>query len=111
MADQASPSPIPNEKLVRIFATDQEPEALVVRGLLESADIDCDVVGENPPEVLPVGTLSVLVREEDVAQARQLLAEYRRSPEEARAEEAALDDAVLDSGSDEESGPDQKGQD
>ena len=35
--------PNPNEKLVRVFDTEQESEALVVRGLLESAGIDSDI--------------------------------------------------------------------
>jgi hypothetical protein len=35
--------PDPNEKLVKIFDTEQESEALVVRGLLESAGIDADM--------------------------------------------------------------------
>ncbi|MBV9181588.1 MAG: DUF2007 domain-containing protein, partial [Acidobacteria bacterium] len=92
MAEKASPSPVPNEKLVRIFDTEQEAEAVVVRGLLESVGIDCDVVGENSLDVLPVGAVSVLVREEDAARARQLLEEYERSPEQAREEQEALDD-------------------
>jgi hypothetical protein len=35
--------PLPNEDLVRVFDTEQESEALVVRGLLESAGIDADI--------------------------------------------------------------------
>ena len=31
--------PDPNEKLVKIFDTEQETEAIVVKGLLDSADI------------------------------------------------------------------------
>ena len=33
------PQPEPNEKLVKIFDTEQENEAIVVQGLLESAGI------------------------------------------------------------------------
>jgi hypothetical protein len=89
MAEKPSSAPNPNEKLVRVFDSEQETEAIVVRGLLDSAGIDSDIVGENSPDVLPVGAVAVLVREEDAARARQLLAEYERSPEEERDEDAA----------------------
>ena len=103
MAEKATPSPLPNEKLVRIFDTEKEAEALVVRGLLESMGIDCDVVGENSPDVLPVGTVSVLVREEDAAQARQLLADSQRSSEQALDHQEALEDSQINLGPDETS--------
>jgi len=32
--------PLPDEKLVRVFDTEQESEAMVVKGLLDSAGID-----------------------------------------------------------------------
>ena len=35
--------PNPDEKLVRVFDSEQESEALIVRGLLESAGIDSDL--------------------------------------------------------------------
>jgi hypothetical protein len=40
---KAKERPRPNEKLVRVFDSEQGTEAMVARGLLESADIDCDV--------------------------------------------------------------------
>lgn len=107
MAEKASPAPTPNQNLVRIFDTEQEAEAMVIRGLLDSAGIDCDIVGENSPGVLPVGGIAVLVREEDAARARQLLAEYERSPEEER-EEAALEDAIQENESEEAPNEDQE---
>ena len=36
-------SPDPNEKLVKVFDSEQEPEALVVKGLLDSAGIESDL--------------------------------------------------------------------
>ena len=74
--------PMPNEKLVRVFDTEQESEALIVRGLLESSGIDADVTSlDAPQDILPgVGGTVVLVREEDAAKARQLIEEYRQSP-------------------------------
>jgi hypothetical protein len=35
--------PDPNEKLVKVFDSEQEPEALVVKGLLDSAGIENDL--------------------------------------------------------------------
>jgi Putative prokaryotic signal transducing protein len=96
MAEKASPLPAPNEKLVRVFDTEQEMEALVVRGLLESAGIDSELgESENSPDVLPLGAVGVLVREENAAQARQIIAEYRRPPQEEQAEEEEFDEAAM----------------
>ena len=40
---EAQPRPDPNEKLVKVFESEEETEALVVKGLLESASIESDV--------------------------------------------------------------------
>jgi hypothetical protein len=87
--------PDPNEKLVRVFDTEQESEALVVSGLLESAGIDCDVTSlDAQQDILPgVGGTIILVRQEDAERARRLIQESRRSPDEAEtAEFAAFED-------------------
>jgi len=77
-------SPNPQEKLVRVFDTEQESEAMVVRGLLESGGIDCDVTAlDAPQDILPgVGGTVILVREEDAERARQMIEEYRRPPDQ-----------------------------
>jgi len=88
--------PNPNEKLVRVFDTEQESEAMVVRGLLESAGIDCDVTAlDAPQDILPgVGGTVILVRAEDADRARKLIEEYRQTPDELEtAEFEAIDDA------------------
>lgn len=76
--------PNPNEKLVRVFDTEQESEAMVVRGLLESAGIDCDVTAlDAPQDILPgVGGTVILVREEDANEARRVIEDYRQTPED-----------------------------
>jgi Putative prokaryotic signal transducing protein len=80
MAANPNPSPDPNEKLVRLFDTEQESEAMVVSGLLESQGIDCEITAlDAPQDVLPIGGTVILVREEDAERARQLIAEYRRT--------------------------------
>ena len=48
MADQSKVTaekqrPNPNEKLVKVFDSEQEPEAMVVKGLLDSAGIENDL--------------------------------------------------------------------
>jgi hypothetical protein len=74
--------PDPNENLVKIFDTEQESEAMVVRGLLESSGIDSDMTALSAPQdTFPgVGGTIILVREEDAARANQVIAEFQQSP-------------------------------
>jgi len=76
------PRPNPTEKLVRVFDTEQESEAMVVHGLLESVGIDSDVTSlDAQQDILPgVGGTVILVREGDAARARQLIEDYRQAP-------------------------------
>lgn len=82
MANEVARRPNPNEKLVKVFDTEQESEALVVRGLLESAGIDADITSlDAQQEILPgVGGTIILVREEDAEEARRMIEEYRQAP-------------------------------
>ena len=83
MAANPNPLPDPNEKLVRVFDAEQESEAMVVSGLLESQGIDCEITAlDAPQDVLPIGGTVVLVRGEDAARAIQIIEEYRRTPAE-----------------------------
>jgi hypothetical protein len=90
MAKQVNQRPSPNAKLLRVFDSEQETEAMVVRGLLETADIDCDVTSlDAQQEILPgVGGTIILVREEDATTARRLIEEYHRVPGDDEAIEA-----------------------
>ncbi|HSZ00732.1 MAG TPA: DUF2007 domain-containing protein [Terriglobales bacterium] len=97
MADSTSKSgerPNPNEKLVRVFDTEQESEAMVVRGLLESAGIDSDLTSlDAQQDILPgVGGTVILVREEDAAEARRMIEEYRQTPDELETAEFAINE-------------------
>jgi len=66
-----NPKPDPNQKLVRVFDTEQEPEAMVVSGLLESQGIDCEVTAlDAPQDVMPIGGTVILGREEDAEKSR-----------------------------------------
>jgi len=82
-------APRPNEKLIRVFDTDQESEALVVHGLLDSSGIQADITAlEAPQDILPgVGGTVILVREEDAAEAKRLIEEFKRTPQEYETEE------------------------
>ena len=86
--------PNPNEKLVRVFDTEQESEAMVVHGLLESAGIDSDLTSlDAQQDILPgVGGTVIVVREGDAAEARRLIEEYRQTPEELETAEYALNE-------------------
>jgi Putative prokaryotic signal transducing protein len=98
MAESSSKSreerPNPNEKLVRVFDTEQESEAMVVRGLLESAGIDSDLTSlDAQQDILPgVGGTVILVREEDADKARRMIEEYRQPPDELETAEFAINE-------------------
>ena len=90
MVDPSNPSearerPNPQEKLVKVFDAEQESEALIVSGLLESAGIDSDVTSTDAAQNMypGVGGNIVLVREEDADQARLIIEEYRHADETA----------------------------
>ncbi|MGA2388360.1 MAG: DUF2007 domain-containing protein [Candidatus Sulfotelmatobacter sp.] len=74
-------NPDPNEMLVKVFDTEQESEALIVKGLLESAGIESDLKsGSFVQDAFPgLGGMIILVREEDSDRARDLIAESLRS--------------------------------
>lgn len=84
-----------HEELVKVFDTDEESEALVVRGLLESQGIDAMIQNrEAPQDILPgVGGVIILVRPEQAEEAIETIQEYRRNPatdaDEAVSEEPA----------------------
>jgi len=69
--------PEPNGNLVKIFDTEHESEALVVKGLLESVGIDADLTSTDAvQETFPgVGGVIILVRAEDAEKARRIIEE------------------------------------
>jgi hypothetical protein len=77
-----APQPEPNEKLVKIFDTERESEAIVVQGLLETAGIDSDLKSiDAVQDAFPgVGGSVILVREEDAEEAARIIESYRQSP-------------------------------
>ena len=83
------PRPDPNEKLVKVFDSEEESEALVVKGLLESAGIESDVAPLSLTQyAFPnIGGTVIMVREEDAEGARRLIADYQQGQFEADEEE------------------------
>ncbi|MFZ0294200.1 MAG: DUF2007 domain-containing protein [Candidatus Sulfotelmatobacter sp.] len=85
MAEQsnvmAEQRPDPNEKLVKVFDSEQESEALVVKGLLDSAGIESDLKsGSFVQDAFPgLGGMVILVREQDAEKARALIAESQEA--------------------------------
>jgi len=82
-------------ELVKIFDTDEESEAMVVRGLLESAGIEAMIQNrEAPQDILPgVGGVVIMVRPEQAEDAKETIEAYRNNPttdaDEAASEEPA----------------------
>ena len=74
----ANPKPDPNEKLVKVFDTEQEPEALVVQGLLQSAGIVSELQAiDVSQDAFPAGFLQELVKllvaENDADAAKKII--------------------------------------
>jgi hypothetical protein len=94
MTAQAKRRPDPNEKLIKIFDSEQEPEAMVVKGLLDSAGIENDLASASLlQDAFPgMGGMIILVREEDAEKARRLIAESRQAASHGGSRESADDD-------------------
>jgi hypothetical protein len=74
--------PLSSGELVTVFDTEQETEAQVVRGLLESTGIEVQFTSrELQQDVFPgtAGTL-IRVRPDQADEARQVIETYRANP-------------------------------
>jgi hypothetical protein len=78
------PRPVPNEKLVKVFDSELESEAMIVKGLLESAGIDSDLTAASMvQDTFPgLGGMIILVRQADADAAQKLIAEHQQLPED-----------------------------
>src|ERR1700722_17110058 len=83
--------PDPNEKLVKVFDSEEESEAMVVKGLLDSAGIDSDLTSASlVQDMFPgLGGMILLVREEDAEAARSLITDSKQEPVDAGDDETA----------------------
>ncbi|HLV89130.1 MAG TPA: DUF2007 domain-containing protein [Candidatus Sulfotelmatobacter sp.] len=95
------PQPNPNEKLTKVFDSEDESEALIVKGLLDSAGIDSDLTSASMvQEMFPgLGGMIIMVREEDAEAARRLITEQQQVPadEEETAEYHVIDEPSQES--------------
>lgn len=95
-AASAPPRPDPNEKLVKVFDSELESEAMIVKGLLESAGIDSDLTAAAMiQDMFPgLGGMIILVRQQDAETARRLIEEYRQSNPPSDDDETAEIDVI-----------------
>jgi hypothetical protein len=79
MSAETDNRPQSHEELVEVFDTMEESEAMVVRGLLESAGIEAIITSlDAPQDILPgVGGVIVRVSPEQAEEARKLIEDYR----------------------------------
>ena len=82
MEESIAPQPQPDEKLVKVFDTEQETEAILVQGLLESAGIESDLKSiDVVQDTFPgIGGTMLLVREIDEAEAKRVIESRRQLP-------------------------------
>jgi hypothetical protein len=80
MTENARPDP--NSELVEVFDTQQETEAMVIQGLLDSAGIESLMTNlDAPQDVLPgVGGVVLRVSPQDADEAKRVIAEYQNNP-------------------------------
>ena len=97
-ATSVPPRPNPNEKLVKVFDSEVESEAMIVKGLLESGGIDSDLTAAAMvQDMFPgLGGMIILVREQDAEAARKLIEEFRQPPSAADEDETAEFDIMED---------------
>jgi len=74
----ATPEPKPQAKLVKVFDTQQETEAMIVHGLLTSAGIESLVSSIDADQALwpGVGGVVVMVNPEQAEEARRVIEQY-----------------------------------
>ena len=79
---------------MKVFDSEQESEALVVKGLLDSASIESDLASASLlQDAFPgMGGMIILVREEDAEKARELISSSRQVVPSSESASAADDD-------------------
>jgi hypothetical protein len=76
--------------LVEVFVTQQESEAMVVHGLLESAGIESAVISGEAQDVLAgVGGMVIRVSPDEADEARRVIEAYKIAPTTDEDEEEA----------------------
>ena len=80
------PSESANEELIHLrqfYGPTAGMEGDMARNVLQAEGIPCFLAGETSGEILPgIGSLSLMVRRQDAAQAAEILESYLNAPEE-----------------------------
>jgi len=88
----ATNAPKPDDALVTVFDTEQESEALVVKGLLDSEGIDSVMITlDVPQDVIPVGGVVIRVRPDQAEEARRAIQESLNTTAEELDKEASAE--------------------
>ena len=88
MLFEGDPEPTPPEGLVTAGRFESPVEAQIAKGMLESAGVECFLVGENANNLMQTAfRVRLQVRVEDEAAARELIAGPAGSLEETATEE------------------------
>ena len=75
MLFEGDPEPTPPEGLVTVARFESPVEAQIAKGMLESAGVECFLVGENANNLIQAAfRVRLQVRVEDEAAARELIA-------------------------------------
>jgi hypothetical protein len=76
MLFEGDTEPTPPEGMVTVGRFESPLEAQMARGMLESAGVDCSLVGENVNNLMQAAfKVRLQVRQEDETAARELLAQ------------------------------------
>lgn len=76
MLFEGDPEPTPPEGLVTVARFESPVEAQIAKGMLESAGVECFLVGENANNLIQAAfRVRLQVRVEDEVAARELIAE------------------------------------
>ncbi len=87
-----------HEKLAELMTTQSEPEANIVKGILEASGIECVLVTQVPHNLYPftvdgLAAIRIKVLASQLAAAQELLRDYEGNPE-AGADDGSDDDGT-----------------
>ena len=75
--------PDPTGELIEVFASEDEAEAMVIQGLLDSAEIESQINSAiGAKDVLPVGSFAVRVAPDVADEAKRIIDDYHQNPPE-----------------------------
>lgn len=81
-----NPDADPDASLVEVYSATGDPEALVIKGLLESEGIWCSLSSDVPHSVIPLdvdglGAVRIAVAEKDAKRAERIISSHQKEPD------------------------------